>query len=76
MNTWQADDEVTTTFGTIQQVKEENYQTGLKAGQRIEREAILEYIEHHPNATLLDITDEIEGRYKSDMNQQLKRMGL
>lgn len=28
--TWQNDDEVTTTFGTIQQVKEEQYRLGFR----------------------------------------------
>jgi hypothetical protein len=73
---WTDKDEVTTTFGTIQQVKEENYQKGITAGQRLEREAILEYIEHHPQATPQEIAQEVQDRYKVSMNQILRRMGL
>jgi hypothetical protein len=50
------------------------YEHGTDNGKRIEREAILEYIEHHPNATLSDIVDEIEARYKFD--QRLKLEGV
>jgi hypothetical protein len=50
------------------------YEHGTDNGKRIEREAILEYIEYHPQATLADITDEIEGRYKSD--QRVKVEGI
>jgi hypothetical protein len=48
-----------------------DYTSGFNNGKRYEREAILEYIEHHPNATLQDIADEIEGRYASDMRAKL-----
>jgi hypothetical protein len=47
------------------------YEQGTDNGKRIEREAILEYIEHHPKATLSDIIDEIEGRYKFDQRMKL-----
>jgi hypothetical protein len=48
-----------------------DYEAGLENGKRIEREAILEYIEHHPKATLSDIIDEIEARYKFDQKMKL-----
>ena len=47
------------------------YEHGTANGQRIEREAILEYIEYHPKATLEDIITEIEGRYKFDQRMKL-----
>ena len=47
------------------------YTSGFNNGKRYEREAILDYIAHHPQATLSDIIDEIEGRYKSDMRAKL-----
>ena len=47
------------------------YEHGTDNGKRIEREAILEYIEHHPKATLSDIVSEIESRYNSDMRIKL-----
>ena len=47
------------------------YTAGFKNGKRYEREAILEYIEYHPDATAQDIADEIEGRYNSDMRAKL-----
>ena len=47
------------------------YTSGFNNGKRYEREAILEYIEHHPKATLEDIVDEIENRYKFDMRMKL-----
>jgi hypothetical protein len=47
------------------------YEQGISQGKRQEREAILEYIEYHPQATLQDIADEIEGRYKFDMRMKL-----
>ena len=50
------------------------YTSGFNNGKRIEREAILEYIQYHPKATLQDIIDEIEGRYKFD--QKLKMAGM
>jgi hypothetical protein len=48
------------------------YTLGFNNGKRYEREAILEYIAHHPDATAQDIADEIEGRYRSDMRVQLE----
>jgi len=50
------------------------YTAGFQNGKRYEREAILEYIEHHPDATAQDIADEIEGRYNSDMRVKLAGM--
>ena len=47
------------------------YSAGFNNGKRYEREAILEYIAHHPQATAEDIAAEIEGRYKSDMRVKL-----
>ena len=47
------------------------YEQGISQGKRQEREAILEYIEYHPQATLSDIVDEIEARYKFDMRMKL-----
>jgi hypothetical protein len=48
-----------------------DYELGTENGKRIEREALLEYIEYHPQATLSDIIDEIEGRYKFDQKMKL-----
>ena len=47
------------------------YELGTDNGKRIEREAILEYIEYHPKATLSDIVAEIESRYNFDMRMKL-----
>jgi hypothetical protein len=47
------------------------YTSGFNNGKRSEREAILEYIEYHPEATAKDIADEINGRYNSDMRANL-----
>lgn len=47
------------------------YELGISQGKRQEREAILEYIEYHPQATLQDIIEEIEGRYNFDMRMKL-----
>ena len=47
------------------------YEQGITQGKRQEREAILEYIQFHPQATLADIIDEIEGRYKFDQRMKL-----
>jgi hypothetical protein len=93
---WKADDEVTTTYGTIQNAKEENYiagyydgvaerhkgntayTDGFKAGQRNEREWILEFVEAHEGIPInvADIVNEINGRYKREMNDALRGMGL
>jgi len=47
------------------------YTSGFNNGKRYEREAILEYIAYHPEATAEDIAAEIEGRYNSDMRVKL-----
>ena len=47
------------------------YEMGISQGKRQEREAILEYIEYHPKASLEDIVSEIEGRYKFDQRMKL-----
>jgi hypothetical protein len=47
------------------------YEQGISQGKRQEREAILEYIQFHPKATLEDIVAEIEARYKFDMRMKL-----
>jgi len=47
------------------------YTSGFNNGKRYEREAILEYIAYHPDATAQDIAAEIEGRYNSDMRANL-----
>jgi hypothetical protein len=47
------------------------YTSGFNNGKRYEREALLEYIAHHPDATPEDIAAEIEGRYNSDMRAKL-----
>ena len=92
---WKDDDEVTTTFGTIQQAKQENYirgfydglekkhnntayTDGFKAGQRNEREWILQFIEDHEGMPITgaDVALEIEGRYKREQNEILKGLGL
>jgi hypothetical protein len=92
MSNWKDDDEVTTTFGTIQQVKEENYirgfydgldkkltnntayTDGFKAGQRNEREYLLSFVEDHEGfgLTVEDVVNEIEGRYRVEMNNFLR----
>ena len=48
------------------------YTSGFNNGKRYEREAILEYIAYHPDASAQDIADEIEGRYNSDMRVHLE----
>lgn len=48
-----------------------DYEQGISQGKRQEREAILEYIEYHPKATLQDIVAEIENRYKFDQRMKL-----
>ena len=47
------------------------YTSGFNNGKRYEREAILEYIAHHPEATAQEIAAEIEGRYNSYMRAKL-----
>lgn len=48
-----------------------DYTSGFSNGKRYEREAILEYIAHHPAATAQEIAEEIEYRYNSDMRAKL-----
>ena len=48
-----------------------DYTSGFSNGKRYEREALLEYIAHHPNATAQDIAELIEYRYNSDMRIKL-----
>ena len=54
------------------------YTDGFKAGQRNEREYILSFIEDHEGIpiNLEDIVNEINGRYKREMNETLKGLGL
>jgi hypothetical protein len=54
------------------------YTDGFKAGQRNEREYILSFIEDHEGIpiNLEDIVNEINGRYKKEMNDTLKGLGL
>jgi hypothetical protein len=93
---WKDSDEVTTTFGTIQNVKQENYvqgyydgvderrkgdtayHDGIKAGQRIEREYILDFIAEHEGIPLSveDFVVEINARYKNEQNETLRKLGL
>lgn len=93
---WKDSDEVTTTYGTIQNVKQENYVAGFydgvaerqggntaytdgfKAGQRNEREYILEFVEAHVGIPInvSDIVNEINGRYKREQDEIVRGMGL
>jgi hypothetical protein len=93
---WKDSDEVTTTFGTIQNVKQENYvqgyydglderrkgdtayHDGIKAGQRIEREYLLDFIAEHEGIPLSveDFVVEINARYKNEQNETLRKLGL
>lgn len=52
------------------------YSNGFRAGQRHEREYLLTFVEDHEGFSLnvQDVVNEIEGRYKVEMNEQLKRM--
>lgn len=52
------------------------YSNGFRAGQRHEREYLLSFVEDHEGFSLniQDIVNEIEGRYKVEMNEQLKGM--
>jgi hypothetical protein len=49
------------------------YSNGFRAGQRQEREYFLTFVEDHEGFGLKveDIVNEIEGRYKSEMNKYL-----
>lgn len=50
------------------------YSNGFRAGQRHEREYILTFVEDHEGFSLnvQDVVNEIEGRYKLEMNEYLK----
>ena len=48
-----------------------DYEMGISQGKRQEREAMLEYIAYHPEATLNDIVEEIQYRYDSDERLRL-----
>jgi hypothetical protein len=50
------------------------YSDGFRAGQRHEREYILTFVEDHEGFGLKveDIVNEIEGRYKNEMNKYLE----
>ena len=50
------------------------YELGIIQGKRQEREAILEYIVYHPEATLNDIVEEIHYRY--DFDERLRLGGI
>jgi hypothetical protein len=54
------------------------YTDGFKAGQRNEREYLLSFVEDHEGMGISgeDVANEINGRYKKEMNDTLKRMGL
>ena len=93
---WKSDDEVTTTYGTIQNVKQENYLAGFydgvaekqsgntaytdgfRAGQRNEREYILEFVEAHEGIPInvADIVNEINQRYKKEQDEIIRGMNL
>lgn len=93
---WKDSDEVTTTYGTIQNAKQENYVAGFydgvaerqggntaytdgfKAGQRNEREWILEFVEAHEGIPInvQDIVNEINSRYRVEMDEVLRSQGL
>jgi hypothetical protein len=50
------------------------YTDGFKAGQRNEREYLLSFVEDHEGfpLTVEDIVNEIEGRYRVEMNNFLR----
>ena len=50
------------------------YSNGFRAGQRHEREYILTFVEDHEGfpLTVEDVVNEIEGRYRVEMNNYLK----
>jgi hypothetical protein len=50
------------------------YEQGITQGKRQEREALLEYIAYHPEATLNDIVEEIQYRY--DFDERLRLGGI
>ena len=51
-----------------------DYTDGFKAGQRNEREYLLSFVEDHEGfpLTVEDIVNEIEGRYRVEMNNFLR----
>jgi hypothetical protein len=51
-----------------------DYELGITQGKRQEREALLEYIAYHPEATLNDIVEEIQYRY--DFDERLRLGGI
>ena len=50
------------------------YSNGFRAGQRHEREYLLSFVEDHEGFPINvgDVVNEIEGRYRKEMNQYLK----
>lgn len=50
------------------------YSDGFRAGQRHEREYLLSFVEDHEGfgITAQDVVNEIEGRYRVEMNNFLK----
>lgn len=50
------------------------YTDGFKAGQRNEREYLLSFVDDHEGfgITVEDVVNEIEGRYRVEMNNFLK----
>jgi hypothetical protein len=50
------------------------YTDGFKAGQRNEREYLLSFVEDHEGfgLTVEDVVNEIEGRYRVEMNNYLR----
>jgi hypothetical protein len=50
------------------------YTDGFKAGQRNEREYLLSFVDDHEGfgLTVEDVVNEIEGRYRVEMNNFLK----
>lgn len=51
------------------------YRQGIKQGKHEERQYILHFVEEHEGIpiTVEDIVNEIEGRYRVEMNEYLKR---
>lgn len=50
------------------------YSNGFRAGQRHEREYLLTFVEDHEGfgITVDDVVNEIEGRYRVEMNNYLR----
>ena len=55
-----------------------DYTVGFEAGPRCELEYLLSFVEDHEGMPIVvqDLVDEINGRYKREMNERLKEMGL